>query len=55
MVQQLGLNPETLGPLQGPCVRVVDEQELDLGAKATRLAGLNQGLEIASGSGGHHP
>ena len=55
MVQQLGLNPETLGPLQGPCVRVVDEQELDLGAKATRLAGLNQGLEIAAGSGGHHP
>ena len=55
MVQHLCGDIQDLGPLQGARLRLVDDQQADLGRELPGAAGLDQRLEVAARAGGHDP
>jgi len=55
VIVQLAGNPQPLGPLLGAAAAVVHHQQGHIGLEVALPAGLHQGLEVAAGTGGHHP
>ena len=55
MIHHVDLDAEAISPLMGSAVSVVDHQKWNFSPKSTRLNGLEDGFEIASIAGGHHP
>jgi hypothetical protein len=49
------MDAEAISPLMGTAIFVVDHQQRNLGPKSTGVDGLDDGFEIASIAGGHHP
>jgi hypothetical protein len=55
MIHHFEMDAEAISPLMGTAIFVVDHQQRNLGPKSTGVDGLDDGFEIASIAGGHHP
>jgi hypothetical protein len=54
MIHHFDMDAEAISPLMGATVFVVNHQKWNVCPKSTGLNGLDDGLEIAAISGGHH-